>query len=166
MIGGDFTGNYRFNKFFYGLSDIPIVFQEHIDKVLEYKTPVWLDDIISVTNGSAEDHERKLREVLSKLEKAGYRTSEKKTELFKGERTWLGFFINHNGVKPIKDKTEAITKLTAPMKVKELKSFLGSIQHLTKFINNLSKKTDRKRKLLKKDIIGSGQPKQMTTSKI
>ena len=40
IIGGDFTGNYRFKKGFYGLSDIPTVFQEHIDAVLEFKTPV------------------------------------------------------------------------------------------------------------------------------
>ena len=152
IIGGDFTGHYRFKKGFYGLSDIPTVFQEHIDNVLEFKTPVWLDDIICVTNGSIDDHEKELREVLKKLQNAGYRASEKKTELFKKELTWLGYFINQNGVKPIKDKTEAITKLAAPKNVKELKSFLGSIQHLSKFINNLSKKTDRMRRLLKKDV--------------
>ena len=152
IIGGDFTGHYRFKKGFYGLSDIPTVFQEHIDSVLEFKTPVWLDDIICVTNGSIEDHEKEVREVLIKLQNAGYRASEKKTELFKKELTWLGYFINQSGVKPIKDKTEAITKLAAPKNVKELKSFLGSIQHLSKFINNLSKKTDRMRKLLKKDV--------------
>ena len=151
IIGGDFTGHYRFKKGFYGLSDIPTVFQEHIDKVLEFKTPVWLDDIICVTNGSIDDHEKELREVLKKLQNAGYRASEKKTELFKKELTWLGYFIIQNGVKPIKDKTEAITKLAAPKNAKELKSFLGSIQHLSKFINNLSKKTDRMRRLLKKD---------------
>ena len=54
-------------------------------------------------------------------------------------------------MKPIKDKTEAITKLKAPENAKELKSFLGSVQHLSKFINNLSKRTDRMRRLLKKE---------------
>ena len=152
IIGGDFTGHYRFKKGFYGLSDIPTVFQEHIDKVLEFKTPVWLDDIICVTNGTIEEHDRELREVLIKLQEAGYRASERKTELFKKELTWLGYLINQEGVKPIKDKTEAITKLKAPTNTKELKSFLGSIQHLSKFLNNLSKKTDRMRKLLKKDV--------------
>ena len=152
IIGGNFTGHYRFKKDFYGLSDIPTVFQEHIDNVLEFKTPVWLDDIICVTNGSIEDHEKEVREVLMKLQNAGYRASEKKTELFKKQLTWLGYFINQNGVKPNKDKTEAITKLAAPKNVKELKSFLGSIQHLSKSINNLSKKTDRMRKLLKKGV--------------
>ena len=150
IIEDDFTGHYRFRKGSYGLSDLPKVFQEHIDTVLEFKTTVWLD-IICVPNSSIEDHEREVREVLSKFQNAGYRASEKKTELFKKELTWLGYHINHNGVKRIKDKTEATTKLDAPKIVKELKSFLGSIQHLSKFINNLSKKTDRTRKLLKKD---------------
>ena len=80
IIGGDFTGHYRFKKGFYGLSDIPTVFQEHIEKVLEFKTPVWLDDIICVTNGTIDDHEREIREVLTKLQNAGYRASERKTE--------------------------------------------------------------------------------------
>ena len=71
IIGGDFTGHYRFKKGFYGLSDIPTVFQEHIDAVLEFKTPVWLDDIICVTNDSIEDHEKEVREVLTKLQNAG-----------------------------------------------------------------------------------------------
>ena len=140
IIGGDFTGHYRFKKGFYGLSDIPTVFQEHIDAVLEFKTPVWLNDNICVTNGSIEDHQKEVLEVLPKLQNAGFRASEKKTELFKKELTWLDYHINQNDVKPIQDKTEAITKLEAPKNVKELKSFLGSIQHLSKFINNLSKK--------------------------
>ena len=137
IIGEGFTGQYRFKKGFYGLSDIPTVFQEHIDKVLEFKTPVWLDHINCVTNGTIDGHEQEVREVLNKLQNAGYRASEMKTGLFKQELTWLGYHINQSGVKPIKEKTEAITKLSAPKNPKELKSFLGSIQHLSKFINNL-----------------------------
>ena len=131
IIGGNFTGHYRFKKGFYGLSDIPTVFQDHIDTELDFKTTVWLDDIICVTNGNIEDHEKEVRKVFTKLQNARYRASEKKTELFKKELTWLGYHINQNGVKPIKDKTEAITKLEAPNNVKEMKSFLGSIQHLS-----------------------------------
>ena len=37
IIRGGFTGHYRSTKSFYGLSDIPTVFQENIDKVLELK---------------------------------------------------------------------------------------------------------------------------------
>ena len=104
MIGGDFTGHYRFKKGFYGLSDVPMVFQEHIDKVLECKIPVWLDDIICITNGSIEDHEREVREVLSKLQNAGYRASEKKTELFK--KNYPGSATTSTGMASNQSKTK------------------------------------------------------------
>ena len=104
----------QFEEGFFGSSDFPTVFQEHIDTVLEFKTPVWLDDINCVTNDSIEDHEKEVQEVLTKLQNAGYRASENKTELFKKKLTWLGHHINQNGVKPIKDKTEATPKQEAP----------------------------------------------------
>ena len=77
IIAGDFTGHHRFKKGFHWLSDIPTVFQEYIDKVLEFKTPVWLDDIICVTNGTIDEHEQDVREVLNKVQNAGYRGSGK-----------------------------------------------------------------------------------------
>ena len=114
IIGGDFTGHYRFKKGFYRLSDIPTVFQEHIDKVLEFKTPVWLDDIICVTNGTMDEYEREVREVLTKLQNAGYRASERKTELFKQEITWPGYHIDQNGVKTNKGQDRSDNKTECP----------------------------------------------------
>ena len=61
----------------------------------------------------------------------------------------VGYYINQNGEKPVRDKAEAITKLQAPKNAKELKSFLGSIQHLSKFINNFSKKNRQREKIIK-----------------
>ena len=45
----------------------------------------------------------------------------------------------------------AIKELERPNSEKELKSFLGAIQYLSKYINNLSAQTDSLRQLLKKD---------------
>ena len=82
VTGGNFTGYYRFLKGFYGLADIPTVFQEKSDKTLENKHPAWLDDILVVTKGPKEQHKRDLIDVLTKLENAGYTLSENKTEFF------------------------------------------------------------------------------------
>ena len=71
LTGGKFSGYYRFKKGFYGLADIPTIFQEKIDRRLGYCTPAWLDDIIVVTRGNKQDHEKNLFEILNKLEKAG-----------------------------------------------------------------------------------------------
>ena len=56
---GKFSGYYRFKKRFHGLADIPTIFQEKIDPTLEYSTPAWLDDIIIVTRGNKQEHEKK-----------------------------------------------------------------------------------------------------------
>ena len=91
---GNFNGYYRFKKEFYGLADIPTIFQEKIDRTLEYSTPAWLDDIIVVTRGSRKEHEKKLFEILKKLENAGYRASERKSEFFLNKTRWLGHEID------------------------------------------------------------------------
>ena len=82
ITAAKFSGCYRFKKRFYGVADIPTIFQEKIDRTLEYSTPAWLDDTIVVTRGNKQKHEKKLFDVLSKLEKAGYRASKRKSEFF------------------------------------------------------------------------------------
>ena len=51
-----------------------------------------------------------LIEVLSMLENAGYRLSGSKSELFKTEVEWIGYKIDHNGIRPLQDKLLAIKK--------------------------------------------------------
>ena len=55
LTGGNFSGYYRFKKTFYGHADVPTMFQEKIDRTLEYCTPAWLDDIFVVTSGNKQD---------------------------------------------------------------------------------------------------------------
>ena len=110
-----------------------------------------MDDIIIVTKGPKEQHKKELTEVLTRLENAGYRLSENKSEFFKSEVKWIGHKIDQNGIRPLQDKLMAIKNLKQPNNEKELKSFLGAIQYLSKYIDNLSAQTDSLRQLLKKD---------------
>ena len=162
LTGRKFSGYYRFKKCFYGLAGIPTIFQEKIDRTLGYCTPAWLDDIIMVTRGNKQDHEKKLFEILNKLEKAGYRANKKKSEFFMNRTKWLGHEIDENGIKPNEEKVEAILKLKPPEKTKELKSFLGARQNMAKYLPKLSERTDRLRKLLKKNEQWKWGPEQET----
>ena len=150
VTGGNFTGYYQFLKGFYGLADLPTNFQGNIDKTLKNKHPAWLDDILIVTKGPKSEHKKELIETLKTLEDEGYKLSEKKTELFKREIEWVGHKIDQEGIRPIQDKLESIKKLETPKTEKELKSFLGAIQYLSKYLENLSAHTDFLRQLLKK----------------
>ena len=151
LTGGNLSGYYRFKKGLFGLADIPTISQEKIDRTLEYSTPAWLDDIIVVTRGDRTQHEKKLFDVLKKLQDAGYRASERKSEFFLKKTKWLGHEIDETGIKPNTEKERAIIELKHPEKQKQLKSFLGAIQYLAKFIPRLSERTENFRGLLKKD---------------
>ena len=52
--------------------------------------------------------------VLTKLEKAGYRLNESKSELFKTEIEWIAHKIDQNGIRPLQDKLLAIKELKKP----------------------------------------------------
>ena len=73
---------------------------------------------------------------------------------------WLGHEIDENGIKPNEEKIEAIQKLKPPENTKELKSFLGAIQYMAKFLPKLSEQTDRLRNLLKKNEPWKGGDEQ------
>ena len=135
------------------MADIPTIFQDKIDRTLEYYTPAWLDDIIVVTSRDREECENKLFDVLKKLEDAGYRASERKSEFFLNKTKWFGHEIDETGIKPNKEKVKAILDLKHLENQKQLKSFLGAIQYLAKFLPRLSEKTAKLRRLLKKDSV-------------
>ena len=145
------NGFYRFRKAFYGPADIPTIFQEKIDRTLGHETPVWLDDITVVTRGTKEEHTQKLESVLTKLENEGYKASKKKSKFYLKQTIWLRQPFAQDGIRPNKEKTEAINKLNPPTNTKTFKSFLGAIQYFAKFIPNLSEKTDNMTQLLKKN---------------
>ena len=63
----------------------------------------------------------------------------------------LGHEKDENSKKSKEEKVETIVKLNLPENSKELKSFLGAIQYMVKFLPKLSKQADRLRKLLKKN---------------
>ena len=125
ITGGNFTRYYRFLKGFFGLADIPTMFQETIDQTLENKHPAWLDDILIVTKGPKEQHKRELIEVLTKSENSGYRLSGNKTDIFKTEIECVGHIIDQNGIRSLQDKLKAIQELKEPTKRERIKILSG-----------------------------------------
>ena len=156
ILGGKATGTYKFLNGFYGLTDMPATFQKTIDETLEGITSkfAFLDDILVITKGSLRVHEKELDKILKRLgneNRQGLAINLQKCELVKNIIEWLGSTITPSGITPLITKTEAITKLDNPKTLKQLRSFLGSVHHLTKFILNLAKLSEPLRLLLKKN---------------
>ena len=74
------------------------------------------------------------------------------TFIFKESLSFFGIIITSNGIKPDPVKTENIKNAKRPSNVQELRSFLGLITYVSRFIPNFSEKTASLRKLLKNDV--------------
>ena len=81
----------------------------------------------------------KLKKVLDKLDAENMAISlGRKSKLGCKQVELLGYVINNYGTIPMQKKTEAILQLKHSKTFKQLKSLMGSIHHLIKFIHNLA----------------------------
>ena len=153
IIGCQATGTYRFNTGFYRLTDMPAEFQKAIDKTLYNlkNTFSFLDDIIIVTGGVIENHKKHLFNCLDRLNNKTLAINLDKCHFAKSKITWLGHEITEKRLKPVISKTQAIINLKPPTTQKQLKSFLGSVHHITKFIPKLATLCQGFRDVLQKD---------------
>ena len=69
IVGGKATGTYRFKTGFYGLTDMPTEFQKAMDRTLNglRNTFCYLDDVLIVSIGSAEEHNKLVHEAAQRL---------------------------------------------------------------------------------------------------
>ena len=64
-----------------------------------------------------------------------------KCEFSVNKLVWLWYEIDENGYAPKFSKIEAIKSLMPPKTLKQLRSFMGTLNHLQRFIPDLHKYT-------------------------
>ena len=153
IIGGEMSGTYCFQTGYYGLTTMPTEFQRIMDSVLAKLKNVFsfIDDILIVTRGNHENHLEKVQEVIRTLDKVGFRLKAEKCQVAKHEIDWLGYKFSEKGIKPINSKIQGISDKLRPTSLKQLRSFMGAINQLNRFIPNLAQLCAPLRPLLKKD---------------
>ena len=87
---------------------------------------------------------------LKRLDDENLRINFSKCHFSKIEIVWVGYHISQTGILPIESKTSAILALEAPKTLKKLRSFLGSVHYIVKFIRNIAQISHPLRQLLKK----------------
>ncbi len=121
-------GQFEFLRMPFGLTNAPAVFQRVMTSVLSQFigkfAMVYLDDVI-IFSKTEEEHISHLRQVFDAFEKAGLTLKESKCHFGKSSLDLLGFVVSKDGVAAQPSKTSAISELSSPMDVSELRSFLG-----------------------------------------
>lgn len=145
-------GMLRYTRLAFGVSCAPELFQREMERVLQdFKEccVVFLDDILIFA-----ETEKELLEKQEQIEKAlamnNLTINEAKTVRNTQQTDFLGFSIKDGCIAPMSSKTEAIENFQIPRTVKELRSFLGMVNHLQSFIPNLAEKSEPLRCILRK----------------
>ena len=128
-------GLFLFPRCPFGLKNAGQDFQRMMDAILG-DIPhvfVYLDDILVASPNMAE-HLKDLRKVFEILDQNGLTVNRKKCVFGKTSLDFLGHYVDATGIRPQKEKVEAILATKAPTSVKELRRFLGAINYYRRFV--------------------------------
>jgi hypothetical protein len=145
-------GLYKTKRLPFGVKACPGIFQRLMSSLLAGipGVAVLLDDIV-VTGGGVQEHNRRLEEVLKKLQDAGLRVNKNKCKFAARSVQFLGFVIDEFGIHPCVEKIRAIEKTPPPRNVKELQAFLGLINFYDRFMPHKASVAEPLYRLLDKE---------------
>ncbi|XP_061180784.1 uncharacterized protein LOC133189428 [Saccostrea echinata] len=133
------SGLYQFRTMPFGLVNAPATFSRLMRKLLQGMVGVdnFIDDIIVYTD-TWEEHLMALRELFTRLRKAGLTARPSKCFIGYDQIDCLGHVVGDQRLKPESNKIEAIRSAPVPMTKKQVRSFLGLAGFYRKFIPNFS----------------------------
>ncbi|UYV71909.1 K02A2.6-like [Cordylochernes scorpioides] len=132
-------GRYKYCRMPFGISLAPEYFQKVMSIILQGMDGVmcYLDDILIFASDS-KTHDRILRLVLRKLKEAKVTLNKAKCVFGVPRINFLGHILDENGIRPDPAKIEAVAEMPAPTDVHGVRRFLGMVNHLGRFVENLS----------------------------
>ena len=94
----------------------PDIFQEKMSELFIGidKVHVYIDGLFHVTKGSWTEHFTVLKEIFTRLQKAGLKVNASKSCFGAHKFDYLGYHVTPDGVMPIPKKVEAIQALVIP----------------------------------------------------
>ncbi|XP_055839723.1 uncharacterized protein K02A2.6-like [Episyrphus balteatus] len=146
-------GLFRYKRLMFGITCAPEIFQKLMEQILSSCDGViiFIDDIV-VFAPTKELHDLRLKKVLDRMRKFNVTLNKEKCEFAVSEISFNGHRLSGSGIKPMHDKLEAVKQFREPNDAEEVRSFLGLVNYVSKFIPNLATISEPLRRLTKKDV--------------
>ena len=146
-------GIFCFKRLLFGLVSSHDLFQKVMDDTLlgsNNAKPVA--DDIKIHGKNELEHDLHLWEVLDKCKHAGLHSNPDKCQIKKSSVKLYGNLQTTTGMQPYPKKVDDIVKLASPTNKQELRSLVGMVTYLNRFIQNTTSLLEPLRKLLMNDI--------------
>ncbi|XP_044760910.1 uncharacterized protein K02A2.6-like [Coccinella septempunctata] len=143
-------GMFRYKRLMFGVNSAPEIFQRTLEGILSpcENCLNYLDDII-VFGSTEEEHDRCLANVLDVLHNHNILLNDNKCLKKVKEVKFLGHKLSAEGIDADDRKVETIINFRPPTTKEEVRSFLGLVTYLGKFIPDLGTTTEFLRQLMK-----------------
>ena len=110
-----------------------------------------VDDLL-VWGKDDEEHDARRKQVLTRAREVNLEFNTEKCKIKQGDVPFVGHVLRKEGLKPDPEKIRAVKEMKPPENDKELKTFLGFIQYLGKFMPNMATESAPLRELLEKNV--------------
>ena len=146
-------GKYRYLRLPFGLKVSQDVFQYKVDETYSScEGTIGISDDITCHGKGDVQHDLRLHTAMEETRKANLCLNYEKLIVKQSAVKFFGNIYSADGVKADPEKVEAINALRPPETKGEVKSFLGMVNYLQKFIPRLSEHTKLLRELERKGV--------------
>ena len=128
-------------------------FQKRLHQALEgLQGVVCIADDIIIHGKDTETHDQNLNAFLQRCLDVGIKLNKEKLELRTNAITFLGHRISGNGLEADPEKVKAINEMEPPTNVSQLRTYIGMVNYMAKFLPNPSETLKSLTNLTKKDV--------------
>ena len=147
-------GRFKFKRLPYGIHSASEVFQAEVAEMIRNipGSRNSQDDIL-IWGDTLEINQSRTKQVLEVIRNYGLKLNKSKCVFNAHEITFLGHQISSKGLSPDPVKVIAISDMPYPNNKSEIKTFLGMVAYLGKFITHLTEATAPLRSLTEKESI-------------
>ena len=146
-------GNFYYTVMPFGLKNVGTTYQRAMTTIFHdmmyQELEDYVDDIV-VKSRRREEHFHVLRKVFKRCKAFKLRMNPLMCAFGVSSGKFFGFLVHSRGIDVDSAKATAIATMRSPALVKELKSFLGKVSYIRRFIPRLASITSGFTKLLRK----------------
>jgi hypothetical protein len=111
----------------------------------------YLDDLV-IYSDSFQQHLQHLREIFTRLRKAGLSLNPAKVKFASPQLSFLGHIVSSSGLSVDPNRTEAIRNFPSPQDAKGIARFIGMVNYFNKFIPHFAKRAATLNLLRRKEV--------------